>query len=209
MSYTKIGLFGGSFDPIHTGHLITASAVAQQLSLQQVVFIPSALPPHKLNQQLAPPADRLAMVKLAIQADQRFVVSDIELNRTGPSYTLHTVGHLQEIHSQARMFWIIGADSLVELPSWYQVSELLDICQIVTASRPGWDPSKQLQTLADKCSKDQLAPLSQHILTTPLIQISSTDIRRRTAAGQSTRYLLPEPVRTYITEHKLYKDTTS
>jgi len=207
MSENRLGLFGGSFDPIHLGHLITASSVAEQLDLQQVIFIPSAMPPHKQYEKLTAPRHRLAMTKLAVRDNPRFTASDIELKRTGPCYTILTIRDMKAAHGQAELFWIIGADSLPELPTWYNIEQLLVECHIVTTSRPGWENQQALQHLADRFNPDQINLIKQNVLTTPRIEISATDIRRRVAAGRSIQYLVPEAVRNYIMEHNLY--TTS
>jgi len=200
-----VALYGGSFNPIHNGHLISARSVAEQLGAGRVVFIPSAKPPHKLNMDLASAEDRLEMVRLAIAGEPLFDVSDCELRRTGPSYTFDTVTQFREsLGAATPLAWIIGADSLPELASWYRVPELVDLCRIVTAARPGWE-QPDLSPLAARLSRDQIERLKADVLVTPRIDIAATDIRRRVCAGQSIRYLVPDAVRDFINARGLYR----
>ena len=216
MSTPNIALFGGTFDPIHCGHLIVARCVLERLSLDGVTFIPSANPPHKGGADLSDVAHRLAMVELAIDeprslvgAEPGFACDDCEARRTGPSYTLDTVMHFRErLGPEATIHWIIGADSLAELESWHRVAELVDACNIVTVNRPGTSAGDQrpdLSTFGRVLGEHHVAKLEHGILQTPHIGISATDIRRRVAAAQSIRYLVPEPVRQYIEDHQLYR----
>lgn len=201
----RLGLFGGSFNPIHVGHLIASRAVAEQLRLDKVCLIPAAVPPHRMPKSLAPPEHRLAMVRLAIQGEPLFDVSDFEIRRTGPSYTVLTVEEFQrQSGPDVQLFWIIGADSLPELANWYQSGRLVDLCQIVTAARPGWD---QIDTaaLARHFSPGQVERLKAGILPTPRIDISASEIRRRVAQGLSIRYMVPDAVADYMAEHGLYR----
>ncbi len=198
-------LFGGSFNPIHHGHLIAARAVAEQLAAGRVILVPSAWPPHKRDDQLASAAHRLVMARLAVQGEAAFEVSDMEVLRSGPSYTVLTVEAFRgELSSEQPLYWMIGGDSLPELHSWYRVRELVELCRIVTAVRPGFDAG-DLSGLQPLLSVEQVARLRADVLTTPQIDISATDVRRRVAEGRSIRYLVPEPVRSYIAQHGLYR----
>ena len=201
-----IGLFGGSFNPIHNGHLIAARAVGDLLGLSRVVFIPSPNPPHKEGADLADAADRLEMVRLAIAGETGFDCSDIEIGRSGPSYTIVTVEAFRRIESGRPLFWIIGADSLGELHTWYRVGELADLCRIVTAARPGFD-RPDLSALSRVLTADQVRRIEGDILATPRIDISATEIRRRVSAGQSVRYLVPDAVLEYVRRRGLYRRT--
>ena len=199
-------LFGGSFDPVHFGHLIVSADAAEQIDAGRVVLIPSAHPPHKRGQTLSPAAERLEMCRLAVADDPRFEVSDWEVHQPGPNYTLHTVRHFrQTLSADTPLFWLIGMDSLAELAAWYCVGELLEACTLVTAGRP-WFQLPDLAPLADSLSQAQLRELERHVLQTPLIDIGATDIRARVRAGRSIRHLVPEPVRQYILERGLYRD---
>jgi nicotinate-nucleotide adenylyltransferase len=202
----RVGLYGGSFNPIHHGHLIIARRVAEKLNLARVIFLPSATPPHKEGESLIEPCHRAEMVRLAIAGEPLFDFSDYDLNRTGPSYTLETIAHFkQTLPAETELFWIIGADWLMTLDTWYKAVELVDACTIVTAARPGWE-RPDLSALSTKLNDAQIAKLREYILDTPRIDISATDLRARVAAGQSIRYLVPESVRTYIEMFRLYRD---
>jgi nicotinate-nucleotide adenylyltransferase len=200
-----IALFGGSFNPIHNGHLIVGRAVAERLRLSRVVFIPSSpSPPHKANAVLADAADRLEMVRLAIAGESGFEASDLEVRRGGVSYTILTVEACQQSAAGQTLHWIIGGDTLPELHTWYRVRELIERCRIVTAVRPGFE-LPDLSALERVLTADQVQRLKEDILPTPRIDISATDIRRRVAAGRSIRYLVPEAVRQYIEQRGLYR----
>lgn len=200
----RIGLYGGSFDPIHCGHLIVARALTEALDLERTILLPSGRPPHKTGERLADAAHRAAMVKLAIEGEPLFEYSDYDLTRDGPSYTIDTVTHFRErLGSGAELCWMIGADSLAELTTWHRVSDLVDACRIVTAARAGSE-SIAWDQLGDTLSEAQITRLRADTLPTPLIEISATDIRRRVSAGRSIRYLVPDCVRKYIEEHRLY-----
>lgn len=201
----RIGLYGGSFDPIHFGHLIAARAIGEQLGLVRVILIPSGQPPHKTLGQVSDGAYRLAMTRLAVEGDAFFEVSDVEMHRAGPSYTLDTIASFRgRFGDDADLFWIIGADSLPELPTWYRVAELVRAATIVTAVRPGWRPPN-LEMLAPAVGEAPAKELIFNCYATPPIGISATDIRARIAAGRSVRYLLPEAVVSYIQANALYK----
>jgi nicotinate-nucleotide adenylyltransferase len=186
----KIGIFGGSFNPIHAGHLILAESARDQLGLDRVLFIPAHMPPHKPSADLLPALTRLEMVKLAIREHPGFIASDIELHRAGPSYTVETVRALHAQAPQAELFLIVGADMLgVEWKGW---AELKKRCTIVAAKRPGSKPPAK----ADK---------KISWITMPQIGISSSDIRARIRADRSIRYLLPGAVERFIRSRHLYR----
>ncbi|UCG17217.1 MAG: nicotinate (nicotinamide) nucleotide adenylyltransferase [Phycisphaerales bacterium] len=199
-------LFGGSFDPVHFGHLIIARSVAEQLELDRVILLPAVTPPHKDAADLTAPAHREAMVRLAIEGEPGFDVSDYDLTRTGPAYTVQTVAHFRrQFGLGAALCWIIGGDSLAELHTWYNVRDLADQCRIVTAVRPGWE-KPDLDPLRALLGAVRMDKLESDILPTPRIDISSTEIRSRVRAGRSIRFLVPEAVRDYIAGHGLYRD---
>ena len=200
-----IGLYGGSFNPIHNGHLIVARAVAERLQLDRVILLPSARPPHKGDHRLLDAGHRAEMVRLAITGEPLFEFSDYDLTRDGPSYTIDTIAHFHESLGQhVELYWIIGADSLAELTTWYRVSDLVDACRIITASRTGWDTIDWTRLRAI-LSDAQVTALRAGVLQTPRIDISSTDIRRRVCDGQSIRYFVPDAVLNYIETHALYR----
>lgn len=202
---TGIALFGGTFDPIHHGHLIVARAVVELLDYERVVFIPSPNPPHKIGRDLSDAVHRLQMARRAIEGEPRFEVSDIEIRRPGLSYTILTVeSYRQAVGPDVPLAWVIGADSLPELHGWYRIRELVEGCRIVTAGRPGY-AVPDLTLLERTLSPAQMARLRRDVLATPAIDISATCVRRRVRDGLSIRYLVPESVRAYIEEQGLYR----
>ena len=202
---SRVGLYGGSFDPIHFGHLISARSLAEQLDLSRVILIPSARPPHKENVQLTSAKHRFEMVRLAVEEDALFEVSNVELLREGPSYTFDTVNeYRRRLGQDTELFWFIGADSLPELPTWYRVADLVRQVTIVTATRPGWTPPDEDSIIA-AVGREEARKLLFNCYPTPAIDISSTENRARVAAGRSIRYLTPDPVWSYIASHGLYR----
>ncbi len=201
----SIGLFGGSFDPIHNGHLITARAVAERLSLDRVIFLPAANPPHKLDRTLIATEHRAEMVRLAIKDEPRFAFSDFDLSREGLTYTIDTVAHFQsELGQGASLYWIIGADALADLPSWHRIQDLVDACHITSAARPGWTLEVS-ESLRRVLTPEQIEKLRRGIMATPMMDIGATDIRNRLRAGLSVRYFVPDAVRDYIEQHHAYE----
>lgn len=201
-----IALFGGSFDPIHHGHLIIARSVAEHCSLDRVVFLPTANPPHKSTAGMTPANHRAEMVRLAIANEPRFDLSDFDLLRPGPTYTIETIDHFRgKLPDVDPLCWIIGADSLNELPTWYRVHQLVDSCRIVTAARPGYDVINW-HSLARVFNVGQIERLRMGVLDTPRIDISATEIRSRARRKLPIRYLVPDAVADYIHQHKLYTD---
>jgi nicotinate-nucleotide adenylyltransferase len=205
MAGRAVLLYGGSFNPIHHGHLIVARSAAEHLGAVRTILIPSASPPHKSGSELAAPEQRLEMARLAVADEPGFEVSDTEIRRTGPSYTILTVGeYRQRLGAEVPVYWLIGGDTLPELGTWYRVSELVELCAIVTAGRPGYE-QPDLSTLFSCLSAGQIARLREGILPTPQVDISATDIRRRVREGQSFRYLVPDSVRQYIQGRGIYR----
>jgi nicotinate-nucleotide adenylyltransferase len=188
-------LFGGTFDPIHIGHLVVADHVAEAAGLSTVLFVPAGRPPHKEGQPLTPALDRLAMVELAIAGNPRFAVSRLELDSTaGPSFTIDTVRRLKAAGEQD-VALILGADSLVELGNWREPEALVGEARVIVVERPGVDVRKAPAHLV----------ASVTFIAAPRLDISSREIRDRAAAGRSIRYLVPETVREYIRAHGLYR----
>lgn len=202
----RILLFGGSFNPIHNGHLIVSRAVAEHLGVQRVILIPSASPPHKQGQVLAPAADRLALCRAVADEDPLFHVDDWELHQPGPNYTLLTIQRFRSLHgADAELFWLVGLDSLHELGTWYRAAELLEACTIATAARPGFDLPAST-ALERWFSPAQVKRLLRHVVEGPRIDIAGTDIRARVRAGRSIRYLVPDVVRRAIATRGLYRE---
>ncbi len=197
-------LYGGSFDPIHHGHLIVARHAAEALGAARVVLIPSRTPPHKRGRTLAPPEARLALCAAAVSDDPLFTVSDWELRQSGPNYTILTVTHFRAAWPETALSWLIGLDSLHELPTWHRVGELVDLCRMVTVSRPG-QPAPVAARLVPPLSQEQAAVLLQQVIEGPRIDISATAIRARVRQGHSIRYLVPAGVEALIHAHGLYQ----
>ena len=189
----KIGLMGGSFDPIHLGHLRAAENAREALSLDEVLFVPAASPPHKLDLRLSPARDRLAMVELATAGNPSFVASDVELRRAGPSYTADTLAELKRERPEDELFLIVGSDTLGEMASWHEPARIFALSTIAVASRPGVDG-----TLA--------SPPQARVVRVegPGLFLSASEVRRLVREGRSVRYLVPEAVSHYITRHRLY-----
>ena len=197
---TRIGLFGGTFDPPHLGHLILASEAQSQLELNRLLWVLTPEPPHKQEQFITSIEHRLAMVELAIRDNPSFELSRIELDRPGPHYTLDTLKLLGEQFPEAELVPILGGDSLHDLPTWHQPKELIYACHwIGVMHRPG--EATDLVAL-----ETELPGISSkvHYVDAPLLEIESREIRSRIARGQSVRYYLPASVYEYINQHHLY-----
>lgn len=199
----KVGLLGGSFNPIHVGHLVLAEAAREQLGLERVLLVPNSLPPHKAAETMAPAADRLRMVELAVADHPALEACDVELRREGASYSLHTVRGLLSEHPDWDVHFLIGADTLPELPTWYRIRELAELCKFVVANRPGESPDC-FDALRPALTAEQIAGMRRRVIAIPPMGVSSTEIRRRVREGTSIRCLVPEAVRQYILEQGLY-----
>jgi len=193
----KLGLYGGTFDPIHTGHLILAESVRSQLALDRILFIPAAIPPHKKDSKITESAIRYEMIQLAIANNPHFEVSPIDIDRKGVSYTVDTIKIIQEQMQLQReeLFFIIGADNILGFPSWHKPAEILELCQIVVLPRPEIDLKNIHPMLKDKIL----------VVKTPLIEISSSVIRQLIKQDRSIRYLVPEPVFHYLRRNQVYQ----
>ncbi len=205
MAKRKIALFGGTFDPIHLGHTRVAEAAAKQIDAAKVVFIPAKCSPLKGFSPNATDDDRLRMIELATRGNERFSVSDCELHRPAPSYTLDTVKHFQrECGDDALIYWLIGADSVDDLVLWHRIDELIDVCHLAVMVRGGYAaPSfdRHLQVLG----RNRVEKLRRNVIETPSIDISSTLIRRRLAAGEDVGDMLCPDVMDYIRKRGLYR----
>ncbi|MCX5723954.1 MAG: nicotinate-nucleotide adenylyltransferase [Nitrospirae bacterium] len=219
----RLGLLGGSFNPIHHGHLAIARQTREALGLDRILFIPTSQPPHKRNGSLAPAQDRYEMVRLAIASDHTLGISDVEISRPGKSYTIDTVRLLQqEYGAQTQLFFLIGLDAFLEFPSWRDPQALLELCQFVVLSRPGQSfrslstvrllPPIPFPSLADldagRISRIE-APLGKQgliCLKLPPCPISASDIRTRIRQGLPLANLLPPSVESYILQHHLYQE---
>jgi nicotinate-nucleotide adenylyltransferase len=183
----RIGIMGGTFDPIHHGHLIMARDAREALDLRKVIFVPNHRSPHKLGVSAAPPELRVAMLRAAIEGERGFEMDDVETLRGGTSYAIDTALHLRMLYPEADLFYLIGEDNLPELHTWRRVDELLLLVQLVVMARGEDSPTHPYITLHQR-----------------RVDISATDIRGRIAKGESIRYLVPDKVRAIIEKHKLY-----
>ncbi len=201
MRIMEIGLLGGTFDPIHLGHLIIAEAVRIQLGLSKVIFIPAGQPWLKADREITLAEHRLAMVKLGIGSNPHFEVATAEIERPGPSYSVDTISDLRsELGPEVGLYFIVGPDALAEVPQWKEPARLVDLCQLVAVGRPN-APKADLEAL--ESAVPGISPRIRFI-DVPQIGISSTRIRERARAGLSIRYLVPSGVERYIHEHGLY-----
>lgn len=201
----KIGVLGGTFDPVHIGHVRLAEVVMARLDLSYVLFVPAGDPYMKIDQYITPAEHRLAMVRLATSGHPNLKVSTTEIERQGPSYTVDTIAELKKnLKDEDELFFILGWDNLAELPRWREPRRLIQMCQLVAVPRVGYP-------IPNPKSMDEAIPgLSQRVIVLgrPIINISATVIRERVAKGLSIRHLVPEAVTQYIKEHGLYKEVT-
>ena len=206
MASGQIVLFGGTFDPIHLGHLIVARSLAEQCGFERIGFLPAGSRPQKTT--AASNADRLAMLQLAIEGEKVFEIYKDELDRPGTSYTIDTLEDLRSrLGRDTELHWVIGTDMLADLPNWHRARQVLNIAKIIIADRPPWH-IRMDEIFSDlrRCfTPEQVDHLQGSIIRTPLIDISATMIRHRVRAGQSIRYLVPESVQAYIDQHRLYR----
>jgi len=215
---TKIGLLGGTFNPIHAGHLRAAEEIHEKFQLKEVIFIPAKLPPHKISAEVITATHRLKMVKLAIQGNSHFSVSDLELKRRGKSFTIQTINHFRMQYGEdALLFFILGMDAFMEIKIWKDYKMVFSLCDWIVMTRPG-HPQKAFKEIIpvdlkrDFCydSKGKaLIHRSNHRIyfaEITLLDISSSKIRERIKKGESVRYLLPERVEDYIEKNSLYHE---
>jgi len=191
----KVGIFGGTFNPPHMGHLIVAESVRSRLDLGKIIFVPSFISPHKQDRATATGEDRLAMVRLAIGGDSRYDVSDLELRRGGVSYTVDTLTEMAKGYPGDDLFFLLGMDNLLEFDTWKDPQRITELATIVVMTRPGFAAPEQ-------------PPMEGMMLMycdVPEIAISSTAIRESVGRGESIRFLLPEAVEEYIYRRRLYR----
>jgi nicotinate-nucleotide adenylyltransferase len=191
----RIGIFGGTFDPVHQAHLILAEQVREQGRLERVLFVPAARPPHKLDRVLTPFSHRVEMLQLAIAGYPAFQISEMEKDRPGPSYTADTLEQLRQEQAGAELFLLLGSDCLPDLPRWRQPAQIAELATLLVLTRPGWSHVP-----------DPPPPFRFQRIATPLLEISSSDLRLRVQQGRSIRYLVPRSVECYIDTHKLYRN---
>jgi nicotinate-nucleotide adenylyltransferase len=218
----RIGVFGGTFNPIHTGHVRAAAEVRARFSLDRILFVPSFIPPHKETSEIASPGDRMAMVKLALRRFRRLVPSPIEIEAGGTSYSIITLGKIRRLYPGARIFFILGADAFREIETWREWRRVLERCLFIVTTRPGSRLSAARAALPPEYRRGvfEVTPAtrireellsSQRIFLTPIsaVDVSSTEIRSRVRRGAPIRGLVPAPVARYIAERGLYRTRTS
>jgi len=213
----RVGLLGGTFNPIHVGHLRIAEEVRELFQLKEVHFIPSFVPPHKQEELVAPPHHRMAMVRLAVGTNPSFVASDIEIRRQGPSYSVDTLRELHRIKGrEIQLYFILGIDAYMEITTWKQYLELFNLSHFVVVSRPGYHhkdlhhilPVEIVNQFCYNKEKDGYFHSSGYVSYFRDIQryeVSSSEIRQFVRTGRSIRYLVPDEVRTYIEQEGLYR----
>ncbi len=200
----RIGIMGGTFDPIHIGHLVTAETVRLAFNLDKVIFVPAGLPPNKQSASITSIRHRYIMTVMATYSNPYFFVSSIEMDRPGPSYTIDTIREFCALYGRkTEFFFITGSDAVTDLPTWKEVDSLLTICQFVVAARPG------CSIAVDKAINyfDGMQRQRIHRFATKELEISSTDIRERVKKGFSIKYIVPESVENYILKEGLYANS--
>lgn len=188
----RIGIFGGTFNPLHNGHLAVAQLIREKLCLDRVIFVPAYLPPHKSGLRLAPAKDRFQMIRAAVRGNPIFSVSDFEIRRKGKSYSVDTARHFRKIYGRrVRLYFVIGADSLLELKRWKAIRDILKLVDFIVVNRPGY-PLKNL-------------PVKAKVVSLPGFGISSSWIRKRVGEGKPIEYFVPVPVNKMIRQRNLYR----
>lgn len=200
----RVGVFGGTFDPVHLGHLILAEQCREQAALDQVLFVPALLPPHKQRQSLTPFSQRVEMLQLAISGHSAFRIDELEKDRAGPSYTVDTLTQLHQQRPSDEFCFIIGSDSLHDLHLWYQPKRILELATLLVVARADFSVFPTME-LKRSLQLDDAFPLRYQVIEMPLITIASRDIRQRIGEGRSVRYLIPRAVEMYVAEKNLYR----
>jgi nicotinate-nucleotide adenylyltransferase len=195
----RVGILGGTFDPPHIGHLILGEYAADALGLSHLLYVPAADPPHKQQEQKTPLEHRLAMLRLALNDNPRFEISRVDIDRAGPHYSLDTVQLVQAQYAGAELYFVMGGDSLRDLPTWHRPADFIRLCKLAVMGRPAavaWPEMHEhiLPGLAERVV----------MIESPLVEISSTRIVQRLTEGRSVRYLLPDAVLNYVQRHNLY-----
>ncbi len=195
----KLGIYGGTFDPVHLGHLILAESVREQLALDEVWFVPAFQNPHKQEKETTPPKSRLEMLRFAISGNPQFRLCELEIKRKGPSFTFETLQTIQQEHPDAEKYLLIGADSLTDFPNWREPETILSLANLVAVNR-----GRSQAMIPPQLDSSRIA-----LLEMPAIDISATQIRQRCADGKSIRYLTPRSVELYIEANQLYAGSES
>ncbi len=205
MAHRKVILFGGTFDPIHLGHTSVAEHAAKVIGAEQIIFVPAKQSPLKKLLPKAKDNARIEMITLAITNKEKCGLSEYELKKNQPSYTLETVRYFQkDLPGSPSLYWLIGADCIDELPRWFGIDELIDECNVCVMHRAGFE-TPNFENLADIFDKTRIRKLQQNVIKTPLVDISSVEIRRRLTAGEDVNDMLHPAVADYIRRHNLYR----
>jgi len=196
----RLGVLGGTFDPVHVGHLLLAEEAREQLGLERVLFVPAGQPWRKAGKRISKATDRLAMLRLAAEDNPAFEVSDLEVSHLGPSYTGETLATIRAEHKDAEIFFIMGEDALADLPNWRDPDRIVELAMLAVARRPSDSPEdRDLELMA-------IAPGREVWLSMPRIDVSSSEIRARVHKSLSVRYRVPDAVEAYMREHELYRE---
>lgn len=199
MAALRLGILGGTFDPPHLGHLVAAECAREQLGLERVLFVPAGEPWRKAGTYVSPPEQRMEMTRLAIAGNERFVVSGIEQERQGPTYTVETLRAVADEHAGTEIVFLVGIDALMDLPNWHQAAEIPRLAYLGATARSG-------RTLDEHALDGLLPGLAERVLwfAMPQMDISGTELRSAVAAGRSIKYVVPTAVEAYIARHNLY-----
>ena len=199
----RLGLFGGTFDPVHYGHLILAEFCRQQCRLDKIWFLPTAVPPHKCDRECSPVETRIKMLELAVAGNEHFAVNRYEADRGGVNYTVDTLNHFRTQMPDAELFFLMGADMLLDLPNWRDSSLVCELATVVSVRRGG-QPEPDFASLAEIAPDERIEEFRRHQVEMPVIEISSTNIRERIRLGLTIRYLTTPAVEQFISSHGLY-----
>jgi len=200
----RLGIFGGTFDPVHYGHLLLAECCREQCPLDEVWFLPAAVPPHKRGQHQTPAAMRIEMLELAIAGHRAFSVCAYETDRGGVNFTCETLAHFREESPEHELFFLLGADMLCDLPTWREPARICQLAMPVVVRRPGTG-ALDFDCLSQMVSVERIEEIRRHQVEMPEIGISSREIRARVAAGDSIRFQTPRAVEKFIETHRLYR----
>lgn len=200
----RIGIFGGTFDPVHLGHLLLAECCREQAALDAVWFLPAAVPPHKQRADLTPAAQRIEMLELAVGGYLAFSICRYEVDRGGVNYTAETLAQLRQDHPADEFFLLLGADMFHDLPHWREPARICELALHVAVHRAG-EPPPDFSVLQGIATAERIEAMRRQAVEMPAIGISASDLRRRVSAGQSIRYRTPRAVEKYIETHGLYR----
>ncbi|HZK44110.1 MAG TPA: nicotinate-nucleotide adenylyltransferase [Syntrophomonadaceae bacterium] len=204
MTVNKVGIIGGTFDPIHCAHLVVAEWAKDELGLDFVIFVPAANPPHKDFDEVLDKSYRFKMVELALRGNEDFVISDFEMQRSGKSYTIDTIKYFKRLYPQTELFFIMGIDSLFYLDTWKDVEELIDLCKLIVATRPGY-VMEDNHVFYDKLPQRVWDKTT--FIEIPELEISSRVLRQRVRENKSIKYLVPESIEKYIKDNNIYGES--